>query len=48
MNGFPEFKSPNVDPKHGFLGSTEAEIISFLLKKAAILILDIFGPSYDF
>ena len=29
MNGFPDLKSPNLDPKHGFLSSVEAEIISF-------------------
>ena len=38
MNGFPDLKSPNFDPKHDFLSGIEAQIISFLLKKAAILI----------
>ena len=45
MNGFPDLKSPNFDPKHDFLSGIEAEIISFLLKKAAIFIFVIFGPS---
>ena len=45
MNGFPGLKSPNFDPKHDFLSSIEAEIISFLLKKAAIFIFVIFGQS---
>ena len=38
MNGFPVLKSPNFDPKHDFLSSIEAEIFSFLPKKAAIFI----------
>ena len=29
MNGFLELEYPNFDPKHGFLSSVEAEIISF-------------------
>ena len=37
MNGFLESESPNVDPNHAFLSSLEAEIITFLPKKAAIL-----------
>ena len=37
MNGFPDLKSLNFDPEHDFLSSIEAEIISFLPKKAAIL-----------
>ena len=45
INGFPDLKSPNSDPKHDFLSGIEAEIISFLLKKAAIFIFVIFGPS---
>ena len=45
MNGFPDLKSPNFDPKHDFLRSIEAEIISFLLKTAAIFIFVIFGQS---
>ena len=39
MNGVPDLKSPNFDTKHEFLSSIGAEIISFLLKKAAIFIL---------
>ena len=42
MNGFPDLKSPNFNPKHDFLSKIEAEIISFLLKKAAIFIFVIF------
>ena len=30
MNGFPDLRSPNFDPKHDFLSGIEAEIISFL------------------
>ena len=45
MNGFTDLKSPNFDPKHDFLSGIEAEIISFLLKKAAIFIFVTFGPS---
>ena len=29
MNGFLDLKYPNFDPKHGFLSSVEAEMISF-------------------
>ena len=31
-----EYESPNFDPNHAFLSSLEAEIITFLPKKAAI------------
>ena len=48
INGFPDLKFSNVDPKHDFLSCIEAEIISFLLKKAAIFIFAIFGPSHNF
>ena len=48
INGFLYLKFPTFDRKHGFLSSIEAEIISFLQKKAAIVIFDILGPSYDF
>ena len=43
MNGFPDLKSPYFEPKHDFLSGIEAEMISFLLKKAAIFIFVIFG-----
>ena len=33
MNGFPDLKSPNFDPKHDFLSSIEAEIIIFFAEK---------------
>ena len=29
INGFLDLEYPNFDPKHGFLSSMEAEIISF-------------------
>ena len=45
MNGFLDLKSPNFDPKHDFLSSIEAEIISLLPKKVTILIFVTFGPS---
>ena len=38
INGFLDLKFPTFDPKHGFLSSIEAEKISFLPKKAAIVI----------
>ena len=34
INGFLEPESPNFDSNHAFLSSIEAEIISFLPKKA--------------
>ena len=34
--GFLEPESPNFDPNHAFLSSIEADIITFLPKKAAI------------
>ena len=36
INGLLEPESPNFDPDHAFLSSIEAEIITFLPKKAAI------------
>ena len=48
MKGFHDLKSPNFVPEHDFLSSIEAEIISFLSKKAAIFIFVISGPSYNF
>ena len=41
MNGFLDLEYPNFDPKHGFLSSIAAEIISFLPNKAAIFIFGI-------
>ena len=38
INGFLEPESPNFDPNHAFLSSLEAEIITFLPKKVAILV----------
>ena len=37
INGFLGPESPNFDPNHAFLSSIEAEIITFLPKKVAIL-----------
>ena len=37
MNGFLKPESSHFDPDHAFLSSIEAEIITFLPKKAAIL-----------
>ena len=42
INRFPDLEYPNIDPKHGFLSSILAEIINFLLYKAAIFIYDIY------
>ena len=36
-------ESPNFDPNHAFLSSIEAEIITFLPKKAAILFFVFYG-----
>ena len=47
-NGFLDLEYPNFDPKHGFLSSVEAEIISFFQKKAAISIFGVLRPSFDF
>ena len=41
LNGFLDLGYPNFDPKHGFLGSIKAEIISFLPNKLAIFIFSI-------
>ena len=38
----------NFDPNHAFLSSLEAEIITFLLKNAAILFLCLLRPSYRY
>ena len=43
-----DLEYPNFNPKHGFLSSIEAEIISFLPNKAAIFIFGISCPSFDF
>ena len=48
MNGFLEPESPNFDPNHAFLSSLEAEIITFLPKKAAILVFWLLRPSYKY
>ena len=41
-------KYPNFDPKHDFLSSIEAEIITFLPKKVAILVFRLLQPSYKY
>ena len=48
INGFLEPESPNFDPNHAFLSSIEAEIITFLPKKAAILFFCLLWPSYKY
>ena len=48
MNAFLEPKSPNFDPNHAFLSGLEAEIITFLPRKAAILAFWLLRPSYKY
>ena len=48
VNGFLEPESPNHDPNNAFLSSLEAEIITFLLKKAAIFFFLLLRPSYKY
>ena len=48
MNGFLEPESANFDPNHAFLSSIEAEIITFLPKKAAIFFFCLLWPSYQY
>ena len=50
MNGFLGPESPNFDPDHAFLSSIEAEIITFLPEKAAILFLFLLllQPIYEY
>ena len=48
INGFLEPESPNFDPNHAFLSSIEAEIITSLPKKAAILFFCLLWPSYKY
>ena len=49
MNGFLEPESPNFDPNHAFLSSIEAEIITFLPKKVAILFfILLLRPSHNY
>ena len=43
INGLLEPECSNFDPNHAFLSSIEAEIITFLLKKAAILFIDFYS-----
>ena len=48
INVFLESDFPNFDPNHAFLSSLEAEIITFLPKKAAILFFWLLQPSYRY
>ena len=48
LGKFPEIEYSNFDPKHGFLSSIEAEIISFLPNKAANFIFSILRLSFIF
>ena len=48
MNRFLEPKSPIFDPNHAFLSGLEAEIITFLPRKAAILVFWLLRPSYKY
>ena len=45
INGFLD---PNFDPKHGFLSSVEAEIISFFQRRQPFAFFGILRPSFDF
>ena len=48
INGFLGSESPNFDLNHAFLGSIEADIITFLPKKEAILVFCLLWPSYKY
>ena len=48
INGLIRPKSTNFDTNHAFLSSIEAEIITFLSKKAAILLFLLLWPSYKY
>ena len=48
INGFLEPESPNFYPNHAFLNSIEAEIITFLPKKAAILVFCLLWPCFKY
>ena len=48
INGFLGPESPNFDPKHAFLSSIEADVITFLPIKAAIFIVWLLRPSYTY
>ena len=48
INGFLEPESPNFNPNHAILSSIEAEIITFLPNKTAILVLWLLWPSYNY
>ena len=48
INGFLDLEYPNSDPKHGFLSSVEAEIISFCHRRQPFAFFSIFRPSFNF
>ena len=48
INGFLDPNYPNFDPKHGYLSSVEAEIISFFQIRQPLAFFDILRPSFDF
>ena len=48
INGLFDAESPNFEPNHEFLSSIEAEPITFLEKKAAILVICLLLPYYKY
>ena len=48
INGFLDLEYPNFDPKHGFLSSVEADIISFFQRRQPFAFFGILCPSFDF
>ena len=48
IHGFLEPEYPNFDPNHAFLSVIEAEIITFLPKKVAILFFGLLRLSYKY
>ena len=48
INGILEPESPNFEPTHAFLSSIEAEIITVLPTKAAILFFWLLRPCYKY
>ena len=48
MNGFLDLEYPNFDPKHGFLSSIEAEIISFYRIRQSFLFLAFYDHPLTF
>ena len=48
LHGFLDPEFPNFDPNYASLNSIEAEIITFLLEKAEILVFRFLRPSYEY